>query len=82
MTSRERFLEVGNLKRQAGNVDPGMEALKSAAVAGERKVASKIGLRYVSPYALYRRGCRIRPVPGKDGTGSYKPWLAVAAAPG
>jgi hypothetical protein len=36
---------VGNRKRQAGNVDPGMEALKGAAVAGERKVASKIGLR-------------------------------------
>jgi hypothetical protein len=46
---------VGHLKRQAGNFDPGMEALKGAAVAGERKVASKIGLRSA---LSRRRVCR------------------------
>ena len=34
-----------DLKRQAGNVDPGMDALKGVAVAGERKVVSRIGPR-------------------------------------
>ena len=38
--------EVGrDPKGQAGTVDPGMVALRDAAVTGERKAVPKIGLR-------------------------------------
>ena len=36
---------VGDSKGQAGNVDPGMEALRGESVTGERKVVPRIGLR-------------------------------------
>jgi hypothetical protein len=42
-TSRERA-ERG-LKWQAGSFDPGMEALRGAAVAGERKVVTRVRSR-------------------------------------
>jgi hypothetical protein len=55
-TERAVEAKVADRKLQAGNVDPGMEALRGAAGPGERKAVTRI--RFQSEVSLRRAGGR------------------------